>query len=306
MPVTAGKCRINASLSNALSLFLHLEADSYNITLPLAVEDMILTNPIYIRLDIELPYAVLHIDREGDKFNTLIPEMVSEMAAALDGVEHDRDIRVLIVTGNDRVFSTGVDVSYDAIKNMDALEARYFSRVGKILFGRLESLDIPTVAAVNGTALGGGLELALACDFRVASERAGFGLPESSLGIIPGWGGTQRLLRHIGYAKSLEMILTGEMIKASEALELGLIQAVVPKGEDVVEAAKKWSEKFIGRSKVALALCKKAVRMAADLPVLYGGEYEAELFALAWASEHRKAGINSFIERKKPEFPNDF
>jgi len=232
--------------------------------------------------------------------------MVTEMDRALDVVEHDPKIRVLIVTGNERVFSTGVDVSDESVRGMDPLEARFFSRLGKHMFGRLEALDIPTIAAVNGTALGGGLELALSCDFRLASERAAFGLPESNLGIIPGWGGTQRLMRHIGYSRALELILSGEIINAKDALSAGLIQQIVPKGEDVVVAAKKWSERFTTRSRVALAMCKKAVRMAADLPLRYGEEYEAELFALAWASGHRKTGIDSFMKREKPEFPTDF
>ncbi len=228
------------------------------------------------------------------------------MANALRTVEHDPKIRVLIVTGNDKTFSTGVDVSDSSVEGMDALEARFLSRLGKQMFGRLDALEIPTIAAINGTALGGGLELALSCDFRIASERALFGLPESNLGIIPGWGGTQRLVRHVGYAKAMELILTGEIIKANDALALGIIQEVVPKGEDVVEASKKWSEKFTKRSRVALALCKKAVRMAAELPLRYGEEFETELFALAWASKHRKLGIDAFLDRKKPDFPLGF
>ncbi len=232
--------------------------------------------------------------------------MLDAMDDAMKTVEHDPEVRVLIVTGNDRTFSTGVDVSHPSIRDMDAMQARYFSRVGKHMFGRLESLDIPTIAAVNGTALGGGFELALSCDFRIASERAVFALPESSLGIIPGWGGTQRLIRHVGYSRAMEMILTGEMIKAKDALELGLVQELVPKGEDVVEATKKWAEKLTKRSRVALAMCKKAVRMAYELPLHYGNEYEAELFGFAWASKHRQIGIDSFVDRKKPEFPTEF
>ncbi len=270
------------------------------------MEETTLTETTDIRLDLDYPWAVMRIDRQGHKYNTIVPSIVKQMDNALDKVEHDPKIRVLIITGNDRVFSTGVDVADEYVANMDALQARYFSRLGKYMFGRFEALDIPTVAAINGTALGGGLELALSCDFRIASERAGFGLPESNLGIIPGWGGTQRLIRHIGYSKALDMILTGEMIKAKDALEIGLIQDIVPKGEDVVVAAKKWSEKFTTRSRVAIAMCKKAVRMAADLPLHYGGEYEAELFGLAWASGHRKVGIDAFTERKKPDFPEDF
>jgi len=265
-----------------------------------------LTDTEDIRLEIEHPYAILQIDRRDDKYNMFIPTLVQGMDDALLTVEHDMDIRVLIVTGNKRVFSTGVDVSHESVANMDPFQARYFSRLGKYMFGRLEALDIPTVAAVNGTALGGGFELALSCDFRIASERAVFGLPESNLGIIPGWGGTQRLMRHVGYAKALEMILSGEMIPAREALERGLVQAIVPKGEDVIAAAKKFSSRFITRSRVALANCKKAVRIAADLPLAYGGEWEADLFALAWASSHRKHGIESFVKREKPEFSTDF
>ncbi len=270
------------------------------------MEETVLTDTEEIRIELEYPYAVLRIDRKGDKYNTIIPGMVNEMASALSQVENDAEIRVLIVTGNDRVFSTGVDVSHPSVYEMDPMQARYFSRLGKFMFGRLESLDIPTVAAVNGTALGGGFELALACDFRIASERAGFGLPESNLGIIPGWGGTQRLLRHIGYAKALEMILAGEIISAKDALAAGLVQAIVPKGEDVVDAAKNWSERFTTRSRVALAMCKKAVRMAADLPLRYGEEYEADLFGLSWASGHRERGIDAFKNREKPQFPTEF
>jgi enoyl-CoA hydratase len=261
-----------------------------------------------IRIDIDHPYGVLRLDRQGNKYNTIIPDMIDAMDSALTRVEHDSEVRVLIVTGNDRVFSTGVDVTHESVRNMDPMQARFFSRLGKLMFARIEALDIPSVAAVNGTALGGGLELALACDFRIAAERAGFGLPESSLGILPGWGGTQRLIRHIGYARALELILTGEIVSANDALQCGLVQLVVPKGEDVVEGAKKWSEKFLSRSRsrVAVALCKKAVRMAAELPLRYGEEFEAELFALAWASEHRRIGIDAFSERQKPEFPISF
>ena len=259
-----------------------------------------------IRIDIDHPYAVLRLDRQGNKYNTLIPDMIDAMDSALTRAEHDPEVRVLIVTGNDRVFSTGVDVTHESVRNMDPMQARFFSRLGKLMFARIEALDIPSVAAVNGTALGGGLELALACDFRIAAERAGFGLPESSLGILPGWGGTQRLIRHIGYPRALELILTGEIVSANDALQCGLVQLVVPKGEDVVEGAKKWSEKFLSRSRVAVALCKKAVRMAAELPLHYGEEFEAELFALAWASEHRRIGIDAFSQRQKPEFPTSF
>jgi len=259
-----------------------------------------------IRIETEYPYAIVRIDRKGNKYNTIVPNMVDEMAYVLDRIEHDEKIRVLIITGNDRVFSTGVDVSDISVYGMDPLQARYFSRLGKYMFGRLEALDIPTIAAVNGTALGGGLELALSCDFRIASERAGFGLPEINLGIIPGWGGTQRLVRYVGYSKALEMILCGDMISARDALDFGLVQKIVPKGEDVVEASKEWGEKFTVRSRVAIAMCKKAVRMATELPLKLGEEYEADLFGLSWASEHRKKGIEAFQKREKPEWPEEF
>lgn len=259
-----------------------------------------------IKLEIDYPFAIIRIDRQDNTYNTFIPSMVSEFDDVLDVIEQDHEIRFVIVTGNDRVFSTGVDVKDPSIYNMDPMQARYFSRIGKKMFGRLEDLDIPTAAAVNGTALGGGLELALTCDFRVASERAMFGLPESNLGIIPGWGGTQRLVRHVGYARALEMILSGEIIKAREAYEAGLVQELVPKGQDTVEATKKWAERFTSRSRVALAMCKKAVRMAADLPLKYGEEFETDLFGLAWASGHRGIGIESFQKKEKPEFPIDY
>lgn len=283
---------------------MNIEDQSYNMSVPLkAVEDSILKDHKDIFLDLDYPWAVIRIERSDNKYNNFVPSMVDEMDEAFYVVEHDPEIRVLIITGNNRVFSTGVDVNHETVVNQDAMQARLFSKLGKKMFGRLEEMDIPTVAAVNGTALGGGMELALACDFRIASERAGFGLPESNLGILPGWGGTQRLMRHVGYTKSLELIMMGDMISAREAYELGIVQALVAKGEDVVTAAKKWSEKFTTRSRVALAMCKVAHRMAADLPLKYGEQYESELFALAWASEHRKRGIEAFGKREKPEFP---
>ncbi|HEX9746441.1 MAG TPA: enoyl-CoA hydratase/isomerase family protein [bacterium] len=254
----------------------------------------------------DYPYAVIRIARVGSKFNNFIPDMMDQLDGVLREVEHDTKIRVLIVTGNDRVFSTGVDVNHKTVSEMDAMEARLFSKIGKEMFRRIEDLDIPTVAAVNGTALGGGMELALACDFRVASERAGFGLPETNLGILPGWGGTQRLLKHIGYTKALEMIMMGSLIKASDAYDMGLVQELIPKGEDVVEAAKKWSEKFTTRSRVSIATAKIALRMASELGLKYGSEFESELFAFAWASAHRKLGIEAFANREKPEFPLSF
>lgn len=270
------------------------------------MEESVLKETKNISIEIIHPYAVLKLDRKDNRDNTIIPEMVGEMDEALSCVEHDPEVRVLIVTGNDRLFSLGVDVTHDSVLKMDPLQARFFSRLGKNMFGRIEALDIPAIAAINGMALGGGLELALACDFRIASERSGFGLPESKLGIIPGWGGTQRLLRHLGYARALELLLTGEILSAKEAYNYGLVQVLVPKGEDIIEAAKKWSEKFLSRSRVATAMCKKAARMAADLSLRYGEEYEAELFAIAWASGHRRIGIDAYSSKRKPDFPLSF
>lgn len=256
--------------------------------------------------DIELikdyPFAILKIDRDGDQLNTLDLSTCLEIDAALQEIWDDHETKVLILTGNKRVFSTGADVH--SIKDISANEARHFARSGKLAFGKLEELNIPTIAAINGLCLGGGLELALCCDFRIAAQKARFAQSEVNIGLIPGWGGCVRLPRTIGQSNAMRMILTGEMINAKDALDMGLISHVVPNSDDILEFCRKFAKPFVNRSRVALMYAKRAVKTGMEVPLKYANDLESELFGFAWASEDRKEGIDAFIKKEKPNWKN--
>ncbi len=256
--------------------------------------------------DIELikdyPFAILRIDPEGDQLNTLNLSTCLEIDDALTDIWNDNESKVLIITGNSRVFSTGADVH--SIKDISANEARHFSRSGKLAFGKLEELNIPTIAAVNGLCLGGGLELALCCDFRIAVQKARFAQSEVNIGLIPGWGGCVRLPRTIGQSNAMRMILTGEMINAKDALEMGLISHIVPNSDDILDYCRKFAKPFVNRSRVALMYAKRAIKTGMEIPLKYANDLESELFGFAWASDDRKEGIDAFIKKEKPNWKN--
>ncbi|MCD6216641.1 enoyl-CoA hydratase/isomerase family protein [bacterium] len=256
--------------------------------------------------DIELikdyPFAILKIDRDGDQLNTLNLSTCLEIDSALQEIWDDHETKVLIITGNNRVFSTGADVH--SIKDITANEARHFARSGKLAFGKLEELNIPTIAAINGLCLGGGLELALCCDFRIAAQKARFAQSEVNIGLIPGWGGCVRLPRTIGQSNAMRMILTGEMINAKEALEMGLVSHIVPNSDDILEFSKTFAKPFVNRSRVALMYAKRAIKTGMEVPLKYANDLESELFGFAWASEDRKEGIDAFIKKEKPNWKN--
>ena len=257
---------------------------------------------MYDHLDLiyDLPYAILRINRQGDQLNTLDTESCREIYDILEEVWDDDKIKTLIVTGNDRVFCTGADVR--ALQHIGALEARHLSRRGKEAFGRLEEINVPTIAAINGLCIGGGLELSLCCDFRIASSKAKFSQSEVNIGLIPGWGGCLRLPRIIGQANALRLIYTGEMINAKEAFDLGLVQKVVPTEDDLIEAAKEYAKPFVNRSRVSLAFAKRAVKTGLEIPLKYAEDLESELFGFSWSSEDRKEGIDAFLKKEKPEW----
>ena len=183
-------------------------------------------------------------------------------------------------------------------------EARHFARSGKLAFGRLEELNIPTIAAINGLCLGGGLELALTCDFRIATQKARFAQSEVNIGIIPGWGGCLRLPRVIGLSRAMRMILSGEMISAKEALEIGLINKLAPNDGDIIDVCKEYAKPFLNRSRVALMYAKRAIKAGYEIPLKYANELENELFGFAWASEDRVEGIDAFLKKEKPVWKN--
>jgi enoyl-CoA hydratase len=257
----------------------------------------------HIVLERDYPFATLRIRRADDEGNSLDVEAVKDLRDSLTELADDPNIKVLFVTGNDRVFSVGADVK--KIKDLTPWEVRDLVRRGKAVFQRLEEMDCVTIALINGLALGGGLELAMCCDFRIASPKARFGLVEAKIGIVPGWGGTQRLPRIIGMARALEMVYTGETIKSDEALKLGLIQRIIEKGQDIEEEGRKYAEKFVKLSKISLMLGKRAVRTGFEMPLIYGNALESELFTLAWASKDREEGFNAFLEKRKPDFKDE-
>ena len=242
--------------------------------------------------------AVLTIDRQ-EKLNALDPQVVEEIGQALLELEIEGP-RAIIVTGaGERAFVAGADIS--AMHAMDAMDAKRFSEIGHAAMALLDRSPIPTIAAVNGFALGGGAEVALACDIRVASENALFGFPEVSLGILPGMGGTQRLPRLIGPAVAKELIFTGRRIDAGEAQRIGLVNRVVAQGE-ALNAAKELAAEISANGPIAVRHAKTAANRSLDVDLISGLEYEADQFALLFATADAKEGMGAFIEKRKPGF----
>ena len=232
--------------------------------------------------------------------NALNGELLDEFATALDGIEADEEIRVLILTGaGEKSFVAGADITQLATFN--ALQAKLFASKGRMIIGRLQELSIPVIAAVNGFALGGGSEIALACDFIYASENAMFGLPEIKLGIIPGFGGTQRLPRLIGSNMAKEMIYTGRMIPAAEAQRIGLVNRVLPPAE-LLDAVMKTASEITGMGRVSLRAAKQAINAGLNVDLATGGKIETDAFGLCMASEDAREGTTAFLEKRKAAF----
>jgi enoyl-CoA hydratase len=242
--------------------------------------------------------AVLTIDRQ-EKLNALDLHVMEEIGQALLELEAEGP-RAIIVTGaGERSFVAGADIS--AMSVMSPLEAKRFSEIGHAAMALLDRSPVPTIAAVNGYALGGGCEVAIACDVRVAAENATFGFPEVSLGILPGMGGTQRLPRLVGPALAKELIFTGRRIGAEEAREIGLVNRVVPQGE-ALGVAKELAGEIAANGPLAVRHAKAATNRAMDVDLVSGLEYEADQFALLFATEDAREGMGAFAERRKPEF----
>lgn len=250
-----------------------------------------------IRLETADGVAVLTVDRPEAR-NALDAETVSEIHAALDRIERDEAVRVLIVTGGgEKVFVAGADVrTLLARSNRDVLAAG-----NNRLFARLEAVAIPTIAAINGFALGGGLEFALACDLRVAAEHAKMGLPETGLGIIPGAGGTTRLPRIVGLGIAKEMVLTGVIHDAETALRIGLVNRVVPAAE-LMSAARSLADAMKKRAPMALRLGKMAVNASLSVPADFGAQFEIVAQTVLNSTADIKEGMTAFLEKRKPEF----
>jgi enoyl-CoA hydratase len=243
--------------------------------------------------------ARLTINRP-EKLNALDRATVLGIDHSLAAAQGDPDVGVLILTGaGDKAFVAGADIG--ELASQTPVEGEAFARAGQAVFNRLEALGKPSIAAINGYALGGGLELALACTLRVASETARLGLPEVTLGIIPGYGGTQRLGRVVGPGRALELILTGEAIEAREAHRIGLVNRVVPPA-DLLPAAEALARTLLARGPLALRYALQAVRQGLQMTQAEGLGLEAALFGLACATEDMREGTRAFVEKRKPSF----
>lgn len=243
--------------------------------------------------------GILTINRP-QKMNALTNELMSELKQLLGEIEKDQELRVLIVTGSgDKAFVAGADIK--ELVDRDALIGRRVSCERQEVFSRLENLPVPSIAAVNGYALGGGLELALACSIRVCSEKAQFGAPEVKLGIIPGDGGTQRLPRLVGQGRAMEMVLTGDFIDAQEAFRIGLANKIIPP-EELMEKTMELAQKIASRPPLAVKYAKEAVNRSQEGSGTAGFALESYLHALSCTTEDKKEGVNAFLEKRKGRF----
>ena len=232
--------------------------------------------------------------------NALSSEVFREMAEVLELISADPDVRVVILTGSEKFFAAGADIT--EIRNIsNATEAHAFLKKARAVFSGLEDSEKPVIAAVNGFALGGGCEIALSCHIRVASEGARFGQPEVKIGLLPGFGGSQRLPRLIGKGRALELLLTGGMIDAGEALRIGLVNKVVP-AESLVETAMDIAGVIAANAPLAIEYCMAAVSSGLEMPLEEALRMEAALFGLCFASDDMREGTSAFLEKRPARF----
>jgi enoyl-CoA hydratase len=231
--------------------------------------------------------------------NALDRATLLALREAVDAVAADADVRALVLTGEGRAFAAGADIA--EMRKLSPLEGQAFSRLGHASFSALENLRIPTIAAVNGFALGGGCELALACDWIYASEKARFGQPEVALGLIPGFGGTSRLVRRVGIAWAKEMVLGGDNIDAETAARIGLANLVF-EPDALLDAALASAESAAAKGPVAVALAKNVMHQGQDADVRAAHALEQNAFGLVFATEDRGEGMDAFLEKRDPKF----
>ena len=252
-------------------------------------------------LDFNEHIALLTLNRP-DKLNALNHETLTELHHAFESLRNDDNIFVVIITGSgEKAFVAGADIS--EINKLNMLEGKKFAEFGQSVFSMIEKFDKPVIAAVNGFALGGGCELALSCHIRLASENAKFGQPEVNLGIIPGYGGTQRLTRLINSGRAAEMILTADMIDSAEALRIGLVSKVYPQSE-LQSKTFEMASKIASKGQQAIRLALKAIKVVDEVSSREGQSIEASLFALCCGTEDFKEGTQAFLEKRKPSFTN--
>lgn len=244
--------------------------------------------------------AILAINRPN-AMNALNTELLLELDMALENLNEDSEIFVIILTGEGKAFVAGADISEMKDKTPEA--ARSFGMLGSKIFRKLELMEKPIIAAVNGYALGGGCELAISCDIILAGEKAKFGQPEVGLGITPGFAGTQRLPRIIGIKKAKELIFTGGMIGAQEAEKIGLVNRVVPQ-EELMTTAMEMAKTIASKGQIAVRYAKAAINRGIETDMDTGNAIETDLFALCFANDDQKEGMTAFLGKRKAEFKN--
>ncbi|QKQ99637.1 crotonase [Metallosphaera tengchongensis] len=256
-----------------------------------------------------MEFETIEVKKEGtlawlilnrpDKLNALNLKLLEELYQAVKNFDSDNDVRVIIITGKGKAFCAGADITQ--FTELTPVNAWKFAKRGREVMDFIESIGKPTIAMINGYALGGGLELALACDIRVASEEAQLGLPEINLGIYPGYGGTQRLTRIVGKGKALEMMMTGDRIPARDAERYGLVNSVYPSA-DLEKETRKLAEKISEKSPVALSLIKEIVNRGIDSSLLTGLSMESLGWGTIFSTEDKKEGVDAFLKKRKPNF----
>jgi enoyl-CoA hydratase len=243
--------------------------------------------------------AVVSINRPK-ALNALNLQTLQELLHCLQELEKDEQSAVVIITGSgEKSFVAGADIAY--MRDLDVLEARRFGMLGHQVLRTVENLTKPVIAAVNGFALGGGCELAIACDMRFAADNAKFGQPEVNLGVIPGFGGTQRLPRLIGKGLATELLFSGDIIDAQEALRIGLVNKVYVR-EELLDKCLELAGRIASRGPLAVKLCKQAVNNGMEMDLSRACHYEVDLFALCFASSEQKEGMSAFLEKRPSQF----
>ena len=253
-----------------------------------------------VKIDKRDNVYILTINRP-EALNALNEEVLTDLNEAIDIVIGDETARAVIITGEGRAFVAGADIGAQAVLDIEG--GRKWGQNGSALFRKIEKMDIPVIAAVNGFALGGGCELALACDLITASTKAKFGQPEVGLGIIPGFSGTQRVPRRIGIAKAKELIYTGRMIKAEEAEKIGLVNQV-SEPETLISDALALAAEITKNAPLAVKYAKAAVSRGMEVDIDNGIAVENELFAMCFGSEDQKEGMHAFLEKRQADFKN--
>jgi enoyl-CoA hydratase len=242
--------------------------------------------------------AVIKMNRP-EALNALNSETFHELNGAFDELEKEPDIGVVIITGEGKAFVAGADIV--EMKDMDGQQSRAFSMLGQQVFRRMETMEIIFIGAINGFALGGGCEFAMACDIRIASDKAKFGQPEVNLGVTPGFAGTQRLPRLVGPAKAKELLLTGDMLKAEEALQYGLVNKVAPV-ENLMEEARSLANIILSKGPLSIKMVKMCVNRGMQTDIDTGAAIEADAFGLCFASGETKEGMVAFLEKREAKF----